>query len=334
METFGCKSFAKPTNCLFLEFRAKIFRLVVRKKSARLSSCFLLFHGNFLRKIFLKSFCSFCGPFFRSFPVIEQEKFGRPVKTAFFVSIKSFWKKLFQKTIENFHRFQTLSRRFSASLRVFRRGCWSCILRVQNNILTKNSFISNFFFFFGHWAIFWPILAKKVAELSKLYSQFQWKLSGEFFLQNLQIGIFLNIEWKNFGWLSEKSQRSFEAAFYLSRGTFWRKKLLKSFCIFCGPFFRSFPVIEHEKSGRPVKTAFFVSIKSFWKKTVLENNWIFSSFSDTEQKIFGLFSSFSTGSWSCILRVQGNTLWRTVLFLSFFLSWTLYNFFEHFSKKK
>ena len=94
METFGCKSFAKPTHCYFLEFRAEIFRLAVRKKSAWLSSCFLPLHGNNLKELFLKSFCIFCGPFCRSFPIIEQEKFGRPVKTAFIVSIKSFWKKL------------------------------------------------------------------------------------------------------------------------------------------------------------------------------------------------------------------------------------------------
>ena len=122
METFGCKSFAKPTNCYFLEFRAELFQMAFRKKSAGLSSCFLPLHGNFVKKKLLKSFCISCGPFFRSFPVIEQEKSGRPVKTAFFVSIKTLWKKLFWKTIEIFHLFQTLSRKFSASFRVFRRG--------------------------------------------------------------------------------------------------------------------------------------------------------------------------------------------------------------------
>ena len=114
--------------------------------------------------------------------------------------------------------------------------------------------------------VFWPILAKKVAELSKLDSQFQWRVSGASLLQNLQIVILLNFGRKNFGWLSEKSQRGFQAAFYLSMGTTWRKFFLKSFCNFCGLFFGSFPVIEQEKFGRPVKTAFIVSIKSFWRK--------------------------------------------------------------------
>ena len=43
-------------------------------------------------------------------------------------------KKLFWKTIQFFHLFQTLGRKISASFRIFRRGCWSCILRIQINI--------------------------------------------------------------------------------------------------------------------------------------------------------------------------------------------------------
>ena len=189
-----------------------------------------------------------------------------------------------------------MSRKFSASCQIFRRGYWNCILRVQKNILPKNSYISSFFFIFGHWAIFLTNARRKKAEMSKLVSEFQGKLSGESFLQNLQFFIFLNIEGKTFGWLSEKSQRGLQAAFYFSMGTIWRKHFSKGFGIFCGPFFGSFPVIEQEKFSRPVKTAFFVSIQSFWeKKTVSENKWNFSSFSDIEQEVFGFLASFSTG---------------------------------------
>ena len=124
METFGCKPIAKPTNCYFLEFRAEKFRLAVRKKSARLSSCFLPLHGNNLKKIFSKSFCIFCGLFFGSFPVIEQGKFGRPVRTAFFVSIKSFWRKnCFAKQMKIFIILIQWAGSFWASCRVFQRGC-------------------------------------------------------------------------------------------------------------------------------------------------------------------------------------------------------------------
>ena len=120
METFGCTSFAKPTECYFLEYRAEIFRLAVPKKSAGLSSCFLHLHGNFMNKIFLKSFCSFCGPFFRTFPVIEQEKFGRPVKTAFIVSIKSFWRKnCFGKQMKIFINFRQWAGNFRLLVEFF-----------------------------------------------------------------------------------------------------------------------------------------------------------------------------------------------------------------------
>ena len=61
-----------------------------------------------------------------------------------------------------------------------------------------------FFSFLDTERFFWPNLAKKVAGLSKLDSRFQWKLSGESFLQNLQSVVFLNIEQKMFGWLSKK----------------------------------------------------------------------------------------------------------------------------------
>ena len=232
METFGWKFFVKLTNCYVFEYRAENFRLAVRKKSAVLASCFLPLHRNTLKKKILKHFC-ILWTFFRSFPVIEQEKFGRPVKTAFFVSIRSFWKKkLFWKTIEIFHHFQTLSWKFPASFGVSRWRCWNCILRVQGNVLTKNSFISIFFSSLDTEQIFWPILAKKVAELSKLDSPFQWRLSGASPLQNLEFVIFLNFERNYFGWLSEKSPRGFQAASYLSMGTIWRKFFRKVFASF------------------------------------------------------------------------------------------------------
>ena len=201
IESFGWKSFRKLTICYFLNIGRKN-SAGCRKISAGLSSCFLPLLGNNLKKFFLKSFCIFCGLFFGSFPVIEQEKFLLACQNCILCIYKIFlMKKLFWKTNEIFHHFQTLSRKFSASCRVFRRGCWNCILRVQGNILAKNSFNSKFFFNFGHWAIFLTNSRKKLAELSKLDSQFQWRFSGASLLQNLQNVIFLNTERKYFGWL-------------------------------------------------------------------------------------------------------------------------------------
>ena len=105
METFGCKSFAKPINCCFLEFRAELFRLPVRKKSAGLSSCFLPLHGNNLKEIFSKSFCIFCGLFFGSFRVIGQEKLLSDCQNCIHCIYKIILKKeLFWQTNENFHQ--------------------------------------------------------------------------------------------------------------------------------------------------------------------------------------------------------------------------------------
>ena len=129
-------------------------------------------------------------------------------------------KKLFWKTNEIFHHSQTLSRKFSASCRVFRRGCWNSNLRVQGNILTQNGSPSKFFSILDAERFFWTILEKKVAELSKLDSQFQWKLTGENLLENLQSVNFWKSSGKSSAGCRKKNPRGFQAAFYLSIGTF------------------------------------------------------------------------------------------------------------------
>ena len=101
------KVFAKLTDCYFFEYRAEKFRLAVRKKSAGLASCFLLLIGNKLKKIFSEKFSHLLWTFFGSFPVIEQEKFGRSLKTAFSVSIKAFWEK--ETVLQNKWNFSSFS---------------------------------------------------------------------------------------------------------------------------------------------------------------------------------------------------------------------------------
>ena len=95
---------------------------------------------------------------------------------------------------------------------------------------------------------FWPILAKKVAELSKLDSQFQWKLSGESFLQNLQIVLFLNIERKTFRWLSEKNQRG--GAFKLLSTSPWELFEEKTFEKFLHLLWTFFRIISGNWAGK------------------------------------------------------------------------------------
>ena len=91
--------------------------------------------------------------------------------------------------------------------------------------------------FFGPWAkSSRDFVRKSSAFSSKLGSHFQRKLSGEKLLENLQLVIFLNIERKTFSWLTKKSQRGFQAAFYLSMGAIRRKKLWKVFASFVDVF--------------------------------------------------------------------------------------------------
>ena len=180
--------------------------------------------------------------------------------------LKHFEKKLFWKTNETFHHFQALSRKFSASCRVFRRGCWKCNIRVQSKFLTKNSFISNFFFFFGHTDIFLTNSRRKsrlVVEtgFSVLKKTFGWK-----FFAKLTNCYFFEHRAGNFWLAVQNKSAGLSSCFVPLLGNFLNKIFLKSFCTFCGPCFRSFPVIEQEKLGRPVNTAFFLSIKSIWKK--------------------------------------------------------------------
>ena len=161
--------------------------------------------------------------FFRSFPVIEQENFGRPFKTAFFASIKSLWRKnCFGKQMKVFIIFKRVSTKFSAPCRVFRRGCWSCILRVQNNILPKNIFFLVFFHFWTLSDIF-DQSRKKASGVDKLVSQFQWIFSGDFLLENLQTVIFWISSGKSSTGCRKKNKLGFQAALYLPIGTFWGK---------------------------------------------------------------------------------------------------------------
>ena len=223
----------------FLNFERKYFGWLSEKSQRGFQAAFYLSLRTFWRNFFWK-FLHFCGLFFRSFPVIEREKFARPVKTAFFVSIKSFWKKLFWKTIEFSHHYQTLSWKFPASFRVFRRGCWNCILGVQGNILTKNSFISKFFFNFGHWASFLTNSPKKSSGVVKTGFSVSMETFGWKFFVKLTNFYFFEYRAENFRLAVRKKSAVLASCFLpLHRNTL-KKKILKHFCIFCGLFFDHF----------------------------------------------------------------------------------------------
>ena len=139
-----------------------------------------------------------------------------------------------------------MSRKFPASFRVFRRGCWNCILRVQGNILAKNSFISIFFFIFGHWAIFLTNSRKKSSGVVKTVFSVSMDTFGCKSFAKPTNCYFLEFRAEIFRLAVQKSQRGFQAAFYLSMGTISRK-LFKKFLHLLWTFFGSFPVIGQEK---------------------------------------------------------------------------------------
>ena len=178
MDTFGCKSFAKPTICFFWNFGRKYFVWLSEKSQRGFQAAFYLSLRTFWRNFFWK-FLHFLWTFIQ---IISGNWAGKvwPACQNCILRIYKIIskKKISGKQMKFFIIFRHWAGKISASFRVFRRGRWSCILGVQNNILTKNSLISSFLFILGHWGIFLPILAKKVAEFSKLDSQFQWILSG------------------------------------------------------------------------------------------------------------------------------------------------------------
>ena len=113
---FLCK---KYYLLLSLENRAENVRLTVGKSQRGSQAAFYFSIGTIWRKKIWKVFAFFVD-FFGSIPVSEQGKFGRPVKTAFSVSIETFFEK---KTIlgnkENFYHFQDTEQKFLASCLLF-----------------------------------------------------------------------------------------------------------------------------------------------------------------------------------------------------------------------
>ena len=83
----------------------------------------------------------------------------------------------------------------------------------------ENSFISKIFFIFGQWAIFLTASRKKVAELSKLDSQFQWKLSGESFCKTYRLLFF----WISSGKISAGCPKKVSGACKLLSTSHWEQ---------------------------------------------------------------------------------------------------------------
>ena len=115
--------------------------------------------------------------------------------------------------------------------------------RVQGNFLGHVLFCGKFPFgiFSGHWEEnTWRFVMKISAGLSKVDSQFQRKRPWEKFLQNLYIIYkllsLLNIEPKDFGWLSRNNPAEFSNYFLPVHEKIIKKKSFENFFIICGKF--------------------------------------------------------------------------------------------------
>ena len=113
---------------------------------------------------------------------------------------------------------------------------------------SKEKLLGHFFskvilpIFFGHWPkVPRGFLRKFSASLSKLDSLFQRKLSEKkFFSAKFTICFFLENRAGKFRLTVGKYSGGFEAAFYLSRGTFRKKRSWKNFASFVDIFFDHF----------------------------------------------------------------------------------------------
>ena len=202
METFGWKSFRKLTKCYFLNIERKKFGWLSRKKSAGLSSCFLILHRNILHKSFLKSFCIFAD-FFR----INCGNWAGKIWPAcqnFILRIyrNVFWKKnCFGKQMKFFIIFRHWAEVFGPCL-FFWRVCWNCILRVHRNTLGKKmSSETNTFPFFmdKNWFFFKTLSGKSSAGLSKMKFAGPKKNFATIFFENFFFQSFSDIDRKSPG---------------------------------------------------------------------------------------------------------------------------------------
>ena len=161
---------------------------------------------------------------------------------------------------------------------------------IKNEICrSKEKLCDNFFWkvilpiFFGHWPrVSRGFLMKISASLSKLDSLFQRKLSEKkFFSAKFTNCFFSENRAEKFHLTVGKYSGGFEAAFYLSRGTFRKKSLEK----FLQRLSTSFSIITGNCAANVWWACQNCNLRIYWnnlkRKTVLENNSSFSSFLDS-----------------------------------------------------
>ena len=190
--------------------------------------------------------------------------------------------------------FRQLAGNFPVFCRFFRRGCWNCILRVQCNISTKNRFISNFFFNFGHRATSFTNSWNKNDGVVITWFSISTKTFGWKFLAKLT-NCFFRI---SSGKLSAGCPKKVSWASKLFSTYPWGLFEEIFFEMFLHLLWTFFQINSGNWAGKiwpACQNCVHRIYKITLKKPILGNKQIFSSFSDIEQEVFGFLSSFSTG---------------------------------------
>ena len=218
--------------------------------------------------------------------------FGRVVKTAFAVSMGSYWKGIFEKKSNNFYHSRTLRKCFSAFSRRFSS-------RVDRKKLSKFLIIS------GHWVKnFRPFVKKIEAGLPELLSTCLQEHFERYFFVKIVLKLFFffsDTERKFFGFLSFFSNGVDNSVFYVSIGKlrwkiFSKKDFIFSFLL--RTLTGETSLIRQAFFSRFEETLFYVSIDLFWGEFFEKK--ISLSFLDNEHNFFCCKN--------CILRVPRNIL--------------------------
>ena len=267
-----------------------------------------------------------------------KKHFGRFVKTAFDVSIGSFWEFFWKKSLNFLSFLHTEQTLFGNQSKLLQQRCRRCFLRVQTNVLRWNTCLENlriFFIVFGHWAKYFWLLVKlffgrfvktafyvTVPTFEKNFSEFFFnfgKIWGEIIeRRNFSLSI-LDDEQKVFGCKNciQCVPRNIFVEFFLEKlyffmiFVFWANFfsfLLKEFQHECQ---NRIPHV-HRKPWK--KITFFEKIVGVLTVFTSERKTFFGFFFSISE-IFRLFvDTYFAGPQNCILRLQRN-ISRIIKFL-------------------
>ena len=301
--------------CIFFHFGtlSKLFLAFLTKYCRSWENCILRVQRNSLRKTMLSEksvFYIHYRTLRQRFLAICRNNFGGAVKTPFYVSRGTLWRKqFFSEKNENLKYFSDIEpNSFGFSTEYFRRCCRNCFLLVhrdnkkENNcfeLLYQFEWLSkNFLAFFGQTfggvvetALYMSI--RTVWEKKTLFEERVYCLS------------FWDSEQKFFAIFRKFFRRVVKTAFYLSIGKVWGKTIFWRtyvYFIFLGYWAKTFGLVLKKQSQDLSKLHFTYENEWFEERKRSEKFRLFLIFLHIEQKFFGFFSKkFRSVCQNCIL---------------------------------